>query len=167
MPNASDALPITGSYRLLGHPTDLAGHVAALGPVPLPSADRGEWRRAFVGALEASGLSGRGGAGFPAAIKLAVAHAGGPGGPILVNAMEGEPASDKDALLLIRSPHLVLDGAQLLAAATGAGRVMVCVPEGRHRVAGAVARALDERAATSCRTRSRGDGAATRSLHRR
>ena len=122
MPNASDARPITGSYRLLGHPTDLAGHVAALGPVPLPSAHRGEWRQAFVGALEASGLSGRGGAGFPAAIKLAVAHAGGPGGPILVNAMEGEPASDKDALLLIRSPHLVLDGAQLVAAATGAGR---------------------------------------------
>jgi NADH:ubiquinone oxidoreductase subunit F (NADH-binding) len=149
MPNASDARPITSSYRLLGHPTDLAGHVAALGPVPLPAADRGAWRRAFAGALEASGLSGRGGAGFPAAIKLAVAHAGGPGGLILVNAMEGEPASDKDALLLIRSPHLVLDGAQLLAAATGASSVMVCVPEGRHGVAGGVARALGERVATS------------------
>jgi NADH:ubiquinone oxidoreductase subunit F (NADH-binding) len=48
----------------------------------------------------------------------------------------------------MRSPHLVLDGAQLLAAAIGAGRVTVCVPEGRHRVAGAVARALDERVAT-------------------
>jgi len=135
---------------LLGHPTDLAGHVDALGPVPLPSGDRGEWRQTFVGALEASGLSGRGGAGFPTAIKLAVAHAGGPGGHILVNAMEGEPASDKDTLLLIRSPHLVLDGAQLLAAASGAARVMVCVPEGRHRVAGAVARALEERRATPC-----------------
>ena len=150
MPKSSDALPITGTYRLLGHPTDLAGHLAALGPVPLPAADRGEWRQAFVGALEASGLSGRGGAGFPAAIKLAVAHAGGRGGLILVNGMEGEPASDKDTLLLIRSPHLVLDGAQLLAAATGAGRVVVCVPEGRHGVAGAVARALHERVATPC-----------------
>ena len=100
--------------------------------------------------LEASGLAGRGGAGFPAAIKLAVAHAAGAGGTVVVNAMEGEPASDKDKLLLIRSPHLVLDGAQLLAAASGARRVTVCVPEGRHHVAAAVARAMDER----CRRRA-------------
>ena len=83
MPDAA-ALPITGSYRLLGHPTDLAGHVAALGPVPLPPAGAGGWRASFVSALEASGLCGRGGAGFPAAIKLAVASAGGPGGHIMV-----------------------------------------------------------------------------------
>ena len=64
--------------------------------------------------------------------------------------MEGEPASDKDKLLVIRSPHLVLDGAQLLAAASGAQRVMVCVPQGRHRVAAAMTRALAERAAAGC-----------------
>ena len=135
MPSVSEAIPTTGRYRLLGHPTDLAGHVATLGPVPLPSAATRGWREAFVSMLESSGLAGRGGAGFPAAIKLAVAHAAGRGGTILVNAMEGEPSSDKDKLLLIRSPHLVLDGAQLMAAATGARRVVVCVrrrpPAGR------------------------------------
>jgi len=62
--------------------------------------------------------------------------------------MEGEPASDKDKLLLLRSPHLVLDGAQLLAAASGARSVTVCVPEGRDHVAAAVATALAERAGT-------------------
>ncbi len=97
--------------------------------------------------LEASGLGGRGGAGFPAAIKLAVAHAAGGGGTLVVNAMEGEPASDKDKLLLIRSPHLVLDGAQLLAAASGARRITVCVPEGREHVAAAVSVAMAERVA--------------------
>ena len=146
MPSASETILTTGPYRLLGHPTDLAGHVASLGPVPLPSKGTRGWRDAFVSVLETSGLAGRGGAGFPAAIKLAVAHAGGAGGTILVNAMEGEPASDKDKLLLIRSPHLVLDGAQLLAAASGAQLVTVCVPVGRHQVAAAVTRALAERA---------------------
>jgi NADH:ubiquinone oxidoreductase subunit F (NADH-binding) len=137
----------TGRYRILGHPADLAGHAAALGPLPLPASPRREWREAFAGSLEASGLTGRGGAGFPAAIKLAVSRAGGSGGVILVNAMEGEPASDKDKLLLIRAPHLVLDGAQLLAAATGASQVIVCVPVGREQVATAAAHAIAERTA--------------------
>ena len=146
--SASETLPITGRYRVLGHPTDLAGHVATLGPVPLPPPGKAarRWREAFVSVLEASGLAGRGGAGFPAAIKLAVARAAGPGCTVLVNAMEGEPASDKDKLLLLRSPHLVLDGAQLLAAASGARRVAVCVPEGRDAVAAAASAAIIERA---------------------
>jgi NADH:ubiquinone oxidoreductase subunit F (NADH-binding) len=140
---------MTGRYRLLGHPTDLTGHLAALGPAPLPSGRPLGWREAFLSALEASGLAGRGGAGFPAAIKLNVAHAGGAGGVIVVNGMEGEPASDKDKLLLIRSPHLVLDGAQLLAAASGARRVIVCVPAGREQVASAASTAMAERAGTA------------------
>jgi NADH:ubiquinone oxidoreductase subunit F (NADH-binding) len=147
--SVSEAQPTTRRYRVLGHPTDLAGHVETLGPVPLPGAQARGWREAFVSGLEASGLSGRGGAGFPAAIKLAVAHAGGRGGTVVVNAMEGEPASDKDKLLLIRSAHLVLDGAQLLAAASGARRIAVCVPEGSEHAAAAVAAAIAERAPTS------------------
>ena len=63
--------------------------------------------------------------------------------------MEGEPASDKDKLLLIRSPHLVLDGAQLLAAASGARQVMVSVPAGREQVAAAASAAMAERRGTS------------------
>ena len=150
MPSVSEAVPTTDRYRLLGHPTDLAGHVATLGPVPLPSAATPGWREAFVSMLESSGLAGRGGAGFPAAIKLAVAHAAGRGGTILVNAMEGEPSSDKDKLLLIRSPHLVLDGAQLMAAATGARRIAVCVPDGRRQVVSAVSAAMAERVTAGC-----------------
>jgi NADH:ubiquinone oxidoreductase subunit F (NADH-binding) len=134
-----------GRCRILGHPADLAGHIAAVGPLPLPNPPEPEWQDVFVRSLEASGLSGRGGAGFPAAIKLAAARAAGSGGTLVVNAMEGEPASDKDKLLLIRSPHLVLDGAQLLAAAVGAAQVTICVPAGREQVANASARALSER----------------------
>ena len=146
MVSTSEALPETNRYRILGNPTDLAGHLAALGPAPLPTKSSRSWREAFVSGLEASGLPGRGGAGFPAAIKLAVAHSAGGRGVVVVNGMESEPASDKDKLLLLRSPHLVLDGAQLLAAASGARQVTVCVPQGRDHVAAAVAAAIAERA---------------------
>ena len=145
MSRGSDTLTTARSYGLLGHPTDLARYAAALGPLPLPhSVDRG-WRKTLVSALEASGLTGRGGAGFPTAIKVAAADDRGSGGTVVVNAMEGEPASDKDALLLLQSPHLVLDGAQLVAAACGARGVVVCVPESRDHVAAAALRAVAER----------------------
>ena len=149
MPNAGDLLATVEHYRLLGHPTDLQGHIATLGPASLPSAASQGWRQGFVAMVEASGLGGRGGSGFPAAVKLALAQVGGPGGTVVVNAMEGEPASDKDKLLLSRAPHLVLDGAQLLAAATGARCVTLCVPEGRRHVVAAVRSAMGERVAAA------------------
>ena len=71
---------------------------------------------------------------------------------VVVNAMEGEPASRKDQMLLSRSPHLVLEGAEVTAAVLGASDVAVCVGDGR--AAAAVARAVVERAtagAAACR----------------
>ncbi len=167
VPSASETLTTVGRYRLLGHPRDLAGHVAALGSVPLPAGRKLSWRQDFAAALEASGLAGRGGANFPAAIKLAVAHAGGRGGSIVVNAMEGEPASDKDKLLLLRSPHLVLDGAQLLAAACEAARVTVCIPAGRDHVGRGRERSHGRARRSRMLTRSRDSGPAARPLRRR
>ena len=62
-----------------------------------------------MASLEESGLTGRGGGAFPTSVKLGVSQSGGHGGIVVVNAMEGEPASSKDQLLLTRTPHLVLD----------------------------------------------------------
>ena len=64
--------------------------------------------------------------------------------------MESEPASDKDKVLLTWAPHLVLDGAQVLAAACGAHEILVCIPQGRDAIADGVGRALYERAAYRC-----------------
>ncbi len=133
----------TDLHHLLGHPPDLAGHVHALGPLVLP--DGHHQRRTLAASLEASGLHGRGGGDFPTSVKLAVASSAGRGGTVVVNAMEGEPASDKDKLLLNRTPHLVLDGAQYLAAMCRSSRVVVCVPTGREGTADAVAHAMAER----------------------
>jgi NADH:ubiquinone oxidoreductase subunit F (NADH-binding) len=133
-------------YRLLGHPVDLAGHVAAHGPVQLPVRRSAEWQQAFIDLLQTSGLTGRGGGAFPAWAKLTLATTAGAGGILVVNGMESEPASDKDKVLLTTAPHLVLDGAQLLAAACGAEEILVCIPQGRDGIADLVSRALYERA---------------------
>ncbi len=134
-------------HHLLGHPRGLAQHVQTHGPMAVANESGGSWRGALAANLEASGLTGRGGGGFPTAIKLATASSGGRGGSIVVNAMEGEPESDKDKILLTHVPHLVLDGAQFQAAACHARRVVVCVPAGREWVAEGVAHAIAERRA--------------------
>jgi NADH:ubiquinone oxidoreductase subunit F (NADH-binding) len=148
MPSACGAPQVTSHYQLLGPPTDLAGHLRTLGPLPVPAKPGREWKDWLLGAVHTSGLSGRGGAGFPTSIKLDLARASG-GGVVVVNGMEGEPASHKDKVLLTRVPHLVLDGAQLMAAVCGANEVLVCVPAGRDGVADAVRAAIAERTAQS------------------
>ncbi|MDP9226206.1 MAG: SLBB domain-containing protein, partial [Actinomycetota bacterium] len=99
---------------------------------------------ALIAAVERAGLQGRGGAGFPTAVKLR-AVAGGRRPIVLANGSEGEPASSKDALLMSRTPHLVLDGAFLAAAAVGADEVIIGVKLGAGYARRAIERALDER----------------------
>ena len=77
----------------------------------------------MIPVLEASGLLGRGGAGFPVGRKWrTVAERSAGGTAVLVNGAEGEPLSAKDRALMTLRPHLVLDGAQLAADAVGARR---------------------------------------------
>lgn len=87
------------------------------------------WSRAaqVMTLLQSHSVLGRGGAGFPLAIKMdAVTKA--KGRPVVVvNASEGEPAIWKDRTLLSLVPHLILDGAQLAALAVGADRIHVAV----------------------------------------
>lgn len=110
----------TGRYR------DLRSHQEAHGPVP--STDPA----ALIRQVEAAGLTGRGGAGFPTARKLAAvaAVAAGRSPVVVANGAEGEPASSKDRILLSYAPHLVLDGLQLACRAVGASVAYVYVHEG-------------------------------------
>jgi NADH:ubiquinone oxidoreductase subunit F (NADH-binding) len=100
-----------------------AAHLARLGPLAYPPGPD-----ALIAEAQAAGLTGRGGAAFPLARKLtAVRQARGPA-VVVGNGAEGEPASRKDASLLWLAPHLVLDGLQLAAVATGATRILLYVP---------------------------------------
>jgi NADH:ubiquinone oxidoreductase subunit F (NADH-binding) len=104
-------------------------------------------RGALTAMLDAAGLRGRGGAGFPVAAKVrAVRKATGVRRPVVVaNGVESEPLSQKDALLLRSFPHLVLDGIALLAHEVGATRAYLTVPEADPLIDD-VAAALAERA---------------------
>jgi len=128
----------TGSRLLPGDRT-LAGHVARHGTRPWCGDPR--WREEFIGEVERAGLAGRGGAGFPTAAKLRALAAARPA-RVIGNGVEGEPASDKDKVLLAMAPHLVLDGALGAAELTGADEAVIVA---HHSVREIVGQAADER----------------------
>ncbi|WP_225728947.1 MULTISPECIES: NADH-ubiquinone oxidoreductase-F iron-sulfur binding region domain-containing protein [unclassified Nocardia] len=139
LPYPRSAAPV-GARRLLAAPDpSLAAHLACYGQQP-PQRDSA----ALIAAVVAAGLRGRGGAGFPVARKLA-AVAAGRRAIVIANGAEGEPDSHKDATLLTRAPHLVLDGLSAAAAAVGARECHLYAPA---PLLEPVRRALDERTAS-------------------
>ena len=125
-----------------GRPAELRWHERQHGAMPM-------LRRAgrLIDVVEAAGLTGRGGAGFPAGRKMR-SVAAGPGSKVLVaNGAEGEPASLKDRLLLSRLPHLVLDGMTLAAEAVGASEAYLCVHRAEDGLLDGLEHAVRERLA--------------------
>lgn len=81
-----------------------------------------------ISEIDAAGLRGRGGAGFPTATKLrtvAASRSERVGTTVVVNAAEGEPGTFKDRALLRTNPYRVLEGAVVAATAVGATRITV------------------------------------------
>jgi NADH:ubiquinone oxidoreductase subunit F (NADH-binding) len=117
-------LPPGGGRLLLAAHPDLATHHRHLGLLP-PLAQPAR----LLAEIDAAGLRGRGGAGFPTARKLA-AVAAGRSPVVIANGAEGEPASAKDRTLWAHAPHLILDGLQLAGALVGARRAIGYVPAG-------------------------------------
>ena len=67
---------------------------------------------AIVDEIKASGLRGRGGAGFPTGLKWSFMPKESDGKPtyLVVNADEGEPGTCKDRELMRRDPHKLVEG---------------------------------------------------------
>ncbi|HDP68850.1 MAG TPA: iron hydrogenase [Candidatus Marinimicrobia bacterium] len=78
-------------------------------------------RSDIIATIRESGLKGRGGAGFPTAIKWQLAGAAkGAKKYVVCNADEGEPGTFKDRMLLYEKTDLLLDGMTIGAYAIGA-----------------------------------------------
>jgi NADH:ubiquinone oxidoreductase subunit F (NADH-binding) len=102
---------------------------------------------AVVEEVLASGLRGRGGAGFPTGTKWqTILRNASPAVPptVVVNGAEGEPGSFKDRALLRRNPYRVVEGALIAAVAVGADRVVIAVKRSFEREAAALDRAVAE-----------------------
>ena len=100
----------------------MAGYRATGGYSGLENALRGR-PDALLDVIDASGLAGRGGAGFPTGRKWrAVAEAAGDPKTIVCNADEGEPGCFKDRALMDYDPHAVIEGMIAAGFATGATR---------------------------------------------
>lgn len=78
----------------------------------------GEW---VIEQLKAAGLQGRGGAGFPAHFKWnAVRNQAESTRYVVCNADEAEPATFKDREVMLRRPHLMLEGMAIASFVAGA-----------------------------------------------
>lgn len=111
-------------------PTDWADHRACYGPLPLTGRPRNRPNPELIRLVDRAGLTGRGGAGFPTARKLAAVAAGRGTAIVVANGCESDPASSKDHALLTLVPHLVLDGIMVAAHAVGARQAMLCIHRG-------------------------------------
>ncbi len=80
-----------------------------------------------IAEVKASGLRGRGGAGFPTGSKWGFIPKDAPVKYLAVNTDEGEPGTFKDRLIVERDPHAILEGVVIAAYAIGAHRAFVYI----------------------------------------
>ncbi|HEY0518566.1 MAG TPA: NADH-quinone oxidoreductase subunit L, partial [Ilumatobacteraceae bacterium] len=97
---------------------------------------------ATIQEITASGLRGRGGAGFLTGRKWASVRDGGSGVRFVVaNGAEGEPATFKDRTLIRLDPYRIVEGAAIAALAVGAGTVYLATKRSYAREVQALTRA--------------------------
>jgi NADH:ubiquinone oxidoreductase subunit F (NADH-binding) len=135
-------------HRVL-HPTDIGSldeylrvrHGSSLAGARGRSADE------LIAELEASGLRGRGGAGFPTGRKWRTVRdycSNFERTTVVVNAAEGEPGTFKDRTILRNDPYQVLEGALIAAHAMGAAEVIIATKRKFTREVTRMRAAIDE-----------------------
>ncbi|MGI9119891.1 MAG: hypothetical protein ACR2G7_07205 [Acidimicrobiales bacterium] len=118
---------MTIARRVLSDPVaTLDDYVARQGGEGLQAATEVE-PAVLIAELEASGLRGRGGAGFPTGLKwrtMVENRSTTEPTTVVVNGAEGEPGTFKDRSILRKNPYHVMEGALIAARAVGANQVV-------------------------------------------
>ena len=98
----------------------------------------------IIGEIEASGLRGRGGAGFPAHIKWRTVHETPADEKyVIVNADEGDSGTFADRLIMEGDPFRLIEGMLLAGRAVGAGKGIVYLRSEYPLAAEIFAQAID------------------------
>ncbi len=117
---------------------------------------RGDWdgtkallakgREAIIEEVKASGLRGRGGAGFSTGLKWSFMpkEIGERPHYLVINADEGEPGTCKDREIMRHDPHKLVEGALLSGFAIGAHVSYIYIRGEFYRETEALQRAIDE-----------------------
>lgn len=112
--------PADGSALGIGAYEKAGGYSALRKALRMSPAD-------IISAVKASGLRGRGGAGFPTGQKWTFVPVSNPGGDnapspryVISNSDEMEPGAFKDRILMEHNPHQLIEGLAIAARAVGA-----------------------------------------------
>jgi NADH-quinone oxidoreductase subunit F len=109
-------------------PQNIAEYVAMDGYWALEKALFKLKKRQIIDMVGASGLRGRGGAGFPTAEKMNTAfECTDPVRYVIANADEGDPGAYMDRALMESDPHSVLEGLTISSLAVGASQAYIFV----------------------------------------
>src|ERR1700689_5904950 len=103
-------------------------------------------RDSIINEMKASGLRGRGGAGFPTGLKWSFMPKQSDGRPhyLIVNADESEPGTCKDRDILRHDPHKLVEGCLLASVAMGANACYIYIRGEFYNEAVALQKAIDE-----------------------
>ena len=101
---------------------------------------------AVIELIKDAGLRGVGGSGFPTHIKWSAVAAQNTAGDkyLICNGNEDEPGTFKDRVLLEETPHQVIEGALIAAAATGINRIVVYVNPDLNEAIAAISLAVEQ-----------------------
>ena len=109
-------------------PERIEDYIAHDGYLALVTAITERTPQEVISIVKASGLRGRGGAGYPTGLKWStVAKTGDQQKYVICNADEGDPGAFMDRAVLESDPHRVLEGMAIAAYAVGANRGFVYV----------------------------------------
>ncbi len=131
--NVAEAVKAKATQQALPDYVDMAAYVADGGYALAAALAKGEAQTDDVlQAMEASGLRGLGGAGFPAGRKWRIVREQTAPRVMAVNIDEGEPGTFKDRTYLERDPHRFLEGMLVAAHVVGIEAIYIYLRDEYH-----------------------------------